>query len=76
MTPAKARDLYLAQGGFAAANADFLTGFQTYSGEEADSSQAEESAPAVSAAMPTSEEVTGKPARTFADWARDHARDF
>ncbi|WP_067134159.1 NAD(P)H-binding protein [Microtetraspora malaysiensis] len=76
VTPAKARELYLAQGGFAAANADFLTGFQTYSGEEADSAQVEEPAPAASAPMPTSEEVTGKPARTFADWARDHVRDF
>jgi hypothetical protein len=26
--------------------------------------------------MPTVEEVTGTPARTFAVWARDHAHDF
>ncbi len=76
VTPAKARELYLAQGGFAAANADFLTGFQTYSGEETRSPQAEEFDPAVPRPAPTSEEVTGKPARTFAVWARDHARDF
>ncbi len=26
--------------------------------------------------MPTAEQVTGRPARTFAEWARDHAGDF
>ncbi|MFF1926466.1 hypothetical protein ACFVW8_38625, partial [Streptomyces sp. NPDC058221] len=26
--------------------------------------------------MPTAEPVTGKPARTFARWAHDHAHDF
>ncbi|MFB9903616.1 SDR family oxidoreductase [Allokutzneria oryzae] len=31
-----ARELYLAQGGFAAANADFLLGYESYSGEEQD----------------------------------------
>ncbi|MBD3144034.1 NAD(P)H-binding protein [Microbispora bryophytorum] len=74
VTPQQARELYLAQGGFAAANADFLTGFETYSGEEAGSSPAEEFDPV--APMPTSERVTGRPARTFAQWARDHAQEF
>ncbi|WP_214410989.1 NAD(P)H-binding protein [Sphaerisporangium fuscum] len=76
VTPAKARELYLAQGGFAAANAGFLTGFETYSGEEAGSSQAGEPGPAAWGRVPTSEDVTGRPARTFAEWARDHAGDF
>jgi hypothetical protein len=26
--------------------------------------------------LPTVEEVLGKPARTFAQWVRDHAADF
>jgi len=26
--------------------------------------------------LPTVEEITGVPARSFRDWTRDHARDF
>jgi uncharacterized protein YbjT (DUF2867 family) len=76
VTPAQARELYLAQGGFAAASAEFLTGFQTYSGEASDATPASQSGPATPGRMPTVEEVTGTPARTFATWARDHAADF
>jgi hypothetical protein len=68
--------MYLAQGGFAAANARFLTGFEDYAGNEAGQSQAGESDPMAFGPTPTAQEVTGKPARTFVDWARDHARDF
>jgi uncharacterized protein YbjT (DUF2867 family) len=73
VTPARARELYLAQGGFAAASADFLTGFQSYSAESAPTER-----PAAPAAdrLPTAEDVTGIPARTFGAWARDHAEDF
>jgi uncharacterized protein YbjT (DUF2867 family) len=70
VTRAEARDLYLSQGGFAAANADFLLGFEDYSGA------APSAAPVVQPPLPTAEAVTGRPARTFADWARDHAADF
>ncbi|TDD56672.1 NAD(P)H-binding protein [Saccharopolyspora elongata] len=69
----RARELYLAQGGFAAANADFLLGFEDYSGAAQDPAEAAEFD--ASAAMPTAEPVTGR-ARGFAEWARDHAADF
>ncbi|SDL82410.1 SDR family oxidoreductase [Nonomuraea jiangxiensis] len=76
VSAAEARERYLAQGGFAAANADFLTGFEDYSGAEPDPSEAVAPDPASFGPMPTSEQVTGRPARTFAEWARDHAQDF
>ncbi|BCY09847.1 SDR family oxidoreductase [Actinoplanes sp. L3-i22] len=72
VTPARARELYLAQGGFAAASADFLTGFQTYSGGTPDHSP---KAPQP-ASKPTAEAVTGRPARSFHTWALDHGADF
>ncbi|WIN00552.1 NAD(P)H-binding protein [Actinoplanes oblitus] len=74
VTPARARDLYLAQGGFAAASADFLTGFRSYSAGTPD--PAPVGRPEPPADLPTAEQVTGRPARTFAEWARDHAADF
>ena len=77
VTPDQAREIYRKQGGFAAANADFLLGFETYSGGKTTVSDADgmpdHEAPAE---MPTAEPVTGRPARTFAQWARDHAHDF
>jgi hypothetical protein len=76
VTPAQARDVYLAQGGFAAASADFLTGFQNYSGMTADSAHVEQPDTRAPGPMPTAEDVTGTPARTFTAWAREHARDF
>ncbi|MFI1169804.1 NAD(P)H-binding protein [Streptomyces sp. NPDC020801] len=79
VSPQEAREDYLRQGGFAAANADFLLGFEDYSGAESDPNDQSETAqwtPASLPAMPTAEEVTGRPARTFAEWARDHADDF
>lgn len=72
--PRVAREHYLAQGGFAAENADFLLGFEDYSGEEADLGEVAGGDPM--GPVPTSEEVTGRPARTFREWARDHAADF
>ncbi len=70
-----AREYYLAQGGFAADNADFLLGFEDYSGAEADSGEQGEGTWA-QGPVPTSEEATGRPARTFGEWARDHAAAF
>ncbi|GAA3431194.1 NAD(P)H-binding protein [Kutzneria kofuensis] len=64
---------YRAQGGWAAANAEFLLGFQTYDGR---SGSPAEQAPKPPAPLPTAEHVTGRPARTYAEWARDHAGDF
>src|SRR4051812_20346132 len=80
VTRAEAREIYRAQGGFAAANADFLLGFEDYAGAPTPASApSSPSAPpvrSVEPALPTAEAVTGRPARTFADWARDHADDF
>lgn len=72
----EAREVYRRQGGFAAENADFLLGFEDYSGGETDPRAPEELDPAAAGPAPTAEEVTGFPARTFAQWAHDHARDF
>ncbi len=76
VTPQEARALYLKQGGFAAANADFLLGFADYSGGESDPESKAEFDPRSLPPLPTAEPVTGKPARTFAQWARDHVSDF
>ncbi|MEN3584065.1 hypothetical protein AAH978_07915 [Streptomyces sp. ZYX-F-203] len=83
VTPRQAREIYLAQGGFAAENADFLLGFEDYGGNESDPSpeaegEAEAEAFGLSSLgpMPTAKAVTGRPARTFAQWARDHADEF
>ncbi|MDF5751622.1 NAD(P)H-binding protein [Spongiactinospora sp. TRM90649] len=76
VTPARARELYLAQGGFAAENADFLTGFADYGGAEADPSAQENLDLTAFGPMPTCEPITCRPARAFAEWAGDHADDF
>ncbi|MFI5916673.1 NAD(P)H-binding protein [Dactylosporangium sp. NPDC051541] len=76
VTPAQARDLYLAQGGFAAASADFLTGFKTYSGDTTTPTQAGPSEAPAPRSVPTAQDVTSAPARPFTVWARDHATDF
>jgi uncharacterized protein YbjT (DUF2867 family) len=72
----RARELYLAQGGFAAENADFLLGIEDYSGNESDAEPVK--APDIEQfrPLPTAEQVLGRPARTFAQCARDHAADF
>ncbi|MEV4513626.1 NAD(P)H-binding protein [Dactylosporangium sp. NPDC049525] len=76
VTPAQARDLYLAQGGFAAASADFLTGFQAYSGGAADAAPVSQPEPEVQDRAPTAWDAIGTPARTFGAWAREHAQEF
>ncbi|MFD7505986.1 NAD(P)H-binding protein [Streptomyces sp. NPDC059850] len=72
----EAREIYREQGGFAAASADFLLGIEDYSGGETDPQAFEEFDDAAAGPVPTAEEATGVPARTFAQWAHDHARDF
>ncbi|GAA2415658.1 NAD(P)H-binding protein [Nonomuraea africana] len=72
VTPAQAREIYLAQGGFAAATADFLLGYEDYSGAES----TEEWTPDAAVEMTTMKDAIGRPARTFAQWASDHAHDF
>ena len=75
ITPQQARKLYLKQGGFAAANAEFLSGFRDYSGGESDPESKVHFNPQSLPPMPTAMPVTGR-ARTFAEWARDHAQEF
>ncbi|MEO3977836.1 NAD(P)H-binding protein [Streptomyces sp. CAU 1734] len=118
VSPLRAREIYRAQGGFAADNADFLLGFEEYDGGHAapggpdgdgygsggpDSGRPASGGPdsgqldpgsavpgpvdpfetagpgggyGTPGPMPTAEAVTGRPARTFAEWAADHAEDF
>ena len=76
VTPDQARETYLRQGGFAADNADFLLGFEDYSGNESDPESIKEPDLGALGPLPTAQQVTGRPARTFAQWARDHAADF
>jgi uncharacterized protein YbjT (DUF2867 family) len=60
------------QGGWAAVNGPFLLGYEGFSaGEEHPEIAADELVP-----LPTVEQVTGRPARSFARWALDHAGDF
>jgi uncharacterized protein YbjT (DUF2867 family) len=76
VTPEQARDHYRRQGGFAAANADFLLGFTDYQGNERDPTSLSYPTVRTAGPRPTAERVTGHPARTFAQWAHDHAGDL
>ncbi|MEO3928121.1 NAD(P)H-binding protein [Micromonosporaceae bacterium B7E4] len=76
VTPERAREIYRAQGGFAADNADFLLGFEDYSGNDSDPASMAELDLGAYGPLPTAEAVTGRPARTFAQWAHDHVADF
>jgi uncharacterized protein YbjT (DUF2867 family) len=76
VTPEQARERYRRQGGFAAANADFLLGFTDYQGNRRDAASAPYPAPRTAEPRPTAQPVTGYPARTFAQWALDHIADF
>ncbi|MGW6460538.1 NAD(P)H-binding protein [Streptomyces sp. NPDC055078] len=72
----QAREIYIAQGGFAADAADFLLGFTDYDGNAADPDAAGEFDIAAFGDLPGLREALGKPGRTFAEWARDHVADF
>lgn len=76
VTPEQAREQYRRQGGFAAANADFLLGFTDYTGNEREPTSVSYPTIRRTEPRPTAENVTGNPARTFAQWARDHAGDL
>ncbi|MGH3759644.1 SDR family oxidoreductase [Actinophytocola sp.] len=52
-----------------------LTGFEAYSPSSVPELTAEEWDEAIKP-LPTVEEVTGRPPRTYAEWARDHVEDF
>ncbi|MGW0757625.1 SDR family oxidoreductase [Streptomyces sp. NPDC002814] len=67
---------YRAQGGFAAANADFLFGFESYDGVEGITDEPQDTSARDDDAYLTLDRITGTPARTFRQWAHDHAPDF
>ncbi len=73
VTAEEARTFYRAQGGFAADNADFLFGFENYDGV---AGAADEPRDGLADPYLTLAEVTGSPARSFAQWASEHASDF
>ncbi|MFD7229142.1 SDR family oxidoreductase [Streptomyces sp. NPDC059881] len=84
-TAAEARAFYHEQGGWAAANADFLFGYEDYSGVESvpgepgepgDAEQAAQAEPETAPGTLTADAVTGRPARSYTTWAHDHADDF
>ncbi|MDO0939403.1 NAD(P)H-binding protein [Streptomyces sp. DG2A-72] len=72
----QARGFYRAQGGFAAANADFLFGFESYDGVEGITDEPHDTSAPDDHAYLTLDQITGTPARTFRHWAHDHAPDF
>ncbi|WP_326550639.1 NAD(P)H-binding protein [Micromonospora sp. NBC_01813] len=76
VTAEQAREIYREQGGFAADNADFLLGFEDYSGGESEPEDRAELDLGAEWPLPTSEQVTGRPARTFLQWAHDHAAEL
>lgn len=74
VSAAEAREILMRQGGWGAENAGFLLGFEDYSADGPamdDVNWAAELVP-----LPTVEEVTGRPARTYARWARDNIDVF
>jgi uncharacterized protein YbjT (DUF2867 family) len=75
---AVARDEMVALGGFAAAYADLMLGFVNYDGtESSDSGEfSDDDYSALLKPWPDVELATGRPARSYAQWARDHIDDF
>ncbi|MFE6999673.1 MULTISPECIES: SDR family oxidoreductase [Streptomyces] len=76
VTPERALAFYREQGGFAADNADWLYGFTSYDGVEGVTDEHREVDPRSDDAYLTLAEVLGRPGRSYAQWARDHAGDF
>ena len=76
VTPEQAREHYRRQGGFAAANADFLLGFTDYAGNQREPTSLSYPTMRAAGPRPTAQQVTGQPARTFAQWSHDHAEDL
>ena len=63
------------QGGWAAVNAPFLLGYEGFSAGTEYPELSEEELARMQP-LPTVEQVTCRPARTFARWARDRVQDF
>ncbi|WP_412518579.1 NAD(P)H-binding protein [Actinomadura madurae] len=73
----RARELLKAQGGFAAESADLMLGFVEYGGDDPDGGgYADQDWSALMRVWPDVEQVTGRPPRSYAAWARDHVSDF
>lgn len=76
VTPERGRQILRSYGGWAADNADFLMGFEGFS-EDADAPDfSPDDLADMMQPLPTVEQVLGRPARSFAQWARDHVADF
>ncbi|WP_460530176.1 hypothetical protein [Flindersiella endophytica] len=73
-----ARELMHAQGGFAAEYADLLLGFVDYGGEAASGEDGgfSDDWSELMKPWPDVQRATGKPARTYREWAKDHVADF
>lgn len=76
VTPERAREILERQGGWAAENAGFLLGFEDYSATSPMPELTEEEWGEMLQPLSTVKEVTGRPARTFAEWARDNVESF
>lgn len=78
VSPRRARALAHAQGGFAAMHADLLFGFSDYDGSQGSGEDgfSDQDFSALTWPWPDLQEATGKPGRTFAQWASDHVDDF
>ncbi|MEU6154089.1 NAD(P)H-binding protein [Actinosynnema sp. NPDC047251] len=72
-----AREEMRALGGFAADHADLLLGFVNYGGGESSGEGfSDDDYSALLKPWPDVETVLGRPARSYARWARDHLADF
>ncbi|WP_235912315.1 SDR family oxidoreductase [Ruania zhangjianzhongii] len=76
VTAREARAFYQEQGGFAAANADFLFGFESYDGVEGVADEPHETTAPEDGTYLTLDQITGAAARPYQQWAHDHAPDF
>jgi uncharacterized protein YbjT (DUF2867 family) len=76
VTPDEARTFYRNQSGFAADNADFLFGFESYDGVAGAIDPPHDTSIVLNDTYRTLTDITGAPARTYLQWAHDHAADF
>ncbi|MFL6125722.1 SDR family oxidoreductase [Actinophytocola sp.] len=74
VSAARAREILRAQDAWAAANADFLLGFAEYSATGRSTADVDWSQ--VLVPSPAVEQVLGRPATTYAQWARDNVDAF
>jgi hypothetical protein len=74
--PEQAREFLSSPGRFAAANADFLFGFESYDGVPGATDEPHDTSVDPSGPYLTIAESLGRPARSYAAWARDYAADF